>query len=542
MNLTGFSIIAGAAASDRSTPFHAIDPATGRDSEVTSFAASPAEVAAAASSAADAFDAYRDTPPSTRAEFLERCAANIAALGDELLRHASMETGLAIPRLGGERDRTCNQFRFFAGLVREGSWVDAVIDHGDPSRTPLPKPDLRRMRVPLGPAAVFGASNFPLAYSAGGGDTASALAAGCPVVVKGHPSHPSTGELVAAAITRAAKDVSLPSGVYSYLHAGGAREIEVGRELITSLHIRAAGFTGSLRGGMALAQLASARPDPIPVFAEMGSANPVFILPGALEKDAAGLAARLHASVTNSTGQMCTCPGLIFLAPSPKADEFIHALAASIAATDAMVMLSPKIRSSYVARLGELAAVPGVREVRGGDHARPKTVGEHQTPRSAYGRPALLTVPLESFHAHHTLREECFGPSTLCVTVPAPTDLHAAAGLIDGSLTGTICFDSASTSDTALARAIQQVLERRVGRVIYNGVPTGVEVARAMVHGGPYPATNQPHTSAVGSLALERWCRPVCYQNCPDDLLPLALRDSNPLKLTRTTTPIPSRA
>ncbi len=531
MAVTGFSILAGAASTDASSPFRSLDPATGEASERTYYAASKAEVQAAAGAASEASGAYQAVGHAARAEFLERCAGNIAGLGDELLRMATSETGLAGPRIAGERDRTVNQFRYFAGLVREGSWVDAVIDHGDPARTPVPKPDVRRVRRPLGPAAVFGASNFPLAYSAGGGDTASALAAGCPVVVKGHPSHPGTGEMVAAAISRAAAECGMPAGTFSYLHAGGSREMGVGNELITHPGIRAAGFTGSFRGGMALAELGASRPEPIPVFSEMGSVNPVFVLPGAMEKDAAGLAQRLHASVTNSTGQMCTCPGLVFVCRSDAADAFVRKLAELVVSTEAMVMLSPKIREGYIARLAAMASVPGVKESRGGSHERAKTHGDHESPAGAYGRPAMLAVTFEAFRTDHTLREECFGPATVVVVCDGPGQLLEAAGMVDGSLTGTICLDAGTERE--LGARVRDVLERRVGRLVFNGVPTGVDVVGAMVHGGPYPSTNQPHTSAVGSLAMHRWCRPVCYQNCPDEMLPEELKEANPRGIRR---------
>lgn len=524
MQPTGFSILHGHSPTrDQSTPFTAINPATGQQVGPTYYAASTGDVDVAAWEACEAFLSYAQTTPEQRSRFLEKCADNIAGLGDELVQIASAETGLAVPRIAGERDRTVNQFRFFAAVVREGSWVDAVIDHGDPSRTPLPKPDVRRMKKPLGPVAVFGASNFPLAYSAGGGDTASALAAGCPVIVKGHPSHPGTGEMVAHAISSALQDSDLELGTYSYLHAGGAREIEVGKELITHTCIKAAGFTGSLNGGMALARLGASRPDPIPVFSEMGSVNPVFVLPGAAESDAEAIATRLHGSVTNSTGQMCTCPGIVFIAKSAGADTLIAKLSELIAATDAMPMLSTKIKSSYVSRLVQMTAVPGVKEVRGGEHAKAGITG-------AFCRPAVLVAPFSAFLREHTLREECFGPATLVVLCDSPEQLIEAARLIDGSLTGTIC---SASSDTTLAVQLQATLETRVGRLIYNGVPTGVEVAAAMVHGGPYPSTNQPNSSAVGILAIERWCRPVCYQNCPDAMLPDALKEANPLNIRR---------
>lgn len=539
MPVTGMSIVAGQPTSDTSVRYESVHPATGTPSGQVYHAACPAEVDRAVEAAAGVFDAFAAVKPEARASFLDRCAGGIADLGDELVEMACSETGLAGLRIAGERDRTVNQFRFFASLVRDGVWVDAVIDRGDPGRQPIPRPDLRRMLRPLGPVAVFGASNFPLAYSAGGGDTASALAAGCPVVVKGHPSHPGTGELVARAISNAARDSGMPSGTYGFLHAGGTRELDVGRELVMHPAIRAAGFTGSPAGGMALANLGLSRPDPIPVFSEMGSVNPVFVLASAMEGQGASIATKLHASATNSGGQMCTCPGVVFIMRSAAADEFVRILGVMFAGTSSPVMLSHKIRDAYERRLGELAAWsivwPGTGHSSGAG-PEPHGPGSGQDPpgEGVRARPAMLTTTYQDFVRAETLREECFGPSVVVVLCDQPEQFIQAAHAINGSLTGTIWMDQGSEAERMLAGRLAAALERKVGRLIFDGVPTGVEVVGAMVHGGPYPATNQPHTSAVGTLAIRRWCRPVCFQNCPPHLLPDELADSNPRRIPRT--------
>ena len=351
----GVSIVAGETAPpSATTPFHAFAPALGHELPQAYWAATPSDVAQAAEAARRAFDSFRAAPPGVRAALLEAIAQQLLDLATPLVEIAQAETGLAAGRVRGEFDRTVNQTRLFAQVIRDGHWVEAVIDHGNPARQPLPKPDVRRMLLPLGPVAVFGASNFPLAYSTAGGDTTSALGAGCPVVVKGHPLHPGTGELAAIAIARAVAACGLPAGVFSFLHAGGVRDLQVGTELVAHAAIRAGGFTGSLTGGTALARIAAGRPDPIPFFAEMGSTNPVFILPQALHTRGAAIAATLAASFTGSAGQFCTCPGFVFVVRGADADAFVTALAGGAQAVAPQPMLSPRHRTAWSTRVGEM--------------------------------------------------------------------------------------------------------------------------------------------------------------------------------------------
>jgi alpha-ketoglutaric semialdehyde dehydrogenase len=513
------------------TKFYAVDPHSGDELPRMYVSASAQDLDAACWGAWRAFHAMAERPAADRAALLDCIAERILGLGEPLLALASDETGLGPARLVGERDRTALTLRLFADVVRKGDWVRPIIDTGQPSRRPVPKPDVRRMLRPLGPVAVFGAGNFPLAYSTAGGDTASALAAGCPVVVKGHPGHPGTGELVGQAIAGAVKEIGFDEGTFSFLHAGGAREMEIGRALVQHPAIRAVGFTGSLSGGMALAKLASERPDPIPVFAEMGSTNPVFALPGALEAQADAIAERLANSMTSSHGQMCTCPGLIFAARGPGTEALAAAVGRVLDGLPPQPMLSHRTRSNYARRISEVEGVEGV-QVSGGS----LTPG-HRPAEDSYtpGRPirssaALFRTSFETFRRTPALHEEVFGPAAILVVCENEDQLVDAAASIQGSLTASIW---AGAADGHTARRVQAVLEQRVGRIIFNGVPTGVEVCAAMVHGGPYPATNQPHTTAVGPLAIERWARPVAYQNVPDAFLPPELRNPNPQRLRR---------
>ncbi len=535
----GRSLVAGATTSSPASPlvpaeskFYSVDPHSGDRLPTMYLAATLDEVDTAAWAAWNAFHAMGERSAADRAALLEAIADSIMDLGEHLLAVASDETGLGPARLVSERERTVGTLRLFAGVVSEGSWVEAAIDTGQASRRPTPRPDIRRMLRPLGPVAVFGAGNFPLAYSTAGGDTASALAAGCPVVVKGHPAHPGTGELVAHAVAHAIDTLRWDPGTFSFLHAGGAREMDIGQHLVRHPAIRAVGFTGSVGGGMALARLAADRPDPIPVFAEMGSTNPVFTLPSALESQAGAIAERLVNSMTASHGQMCTCPGLIFAPRGPGADTLMKAMVKALDALVPQAMLSHRTRANFSRRVGEVAAVPGV-EVRGGSpqagHREAATdVYEPGTPIRSSA--VLFRTTFETFRKNPALHDEVFGPAAILIICDDDEQLAAAAASIQGSLTGTIW---AGAADGLLARRIQSILEQRVGRIIFNGVPTGVEVVPAMVHGGPYPATNQPHTSAVGPSAIRRWARPVAYQNVPDSFLPPELRSANPLKIRR---------
>ncbi len=493
-------------------------PTTGQPGP-TFRAADRGEVDRACRAAGEAFRA--GVGRSARTDLLERTAEGLAALGDRLLEQASAETGLpASPRLAGERDRTVNQLRMFAGLVREGSWVEAILESSLPTRAPLPKPDLRRMLVPLGPVAVYGASNFPLAYSVAGGDTASALAAGCPVVVKGHPSHPGTGAMVAEVVRGAVSACGLPEGTFSYLPAGGDRDLAIARELVTHPSIKAAGFTGSPSGGMALARLGAERPDPIPVYAEMGSVNPVVALASAGE--AGAVAEKLAASAVASGGQMCTCPGLVFAVRGAWFESLASAMAKAIGAVSPVVMLNPRVRGSFTEKLAANASAANVRLLAG-------ETGQKPAEGPLVARPALMRVASASFRSNASLAEECFGPALMLVECDDVEDVLASLACIEGSLTGTLWCGGTDPD----ARRVMTSLVARCGRVVVNGVPTGVEVCAPMVHGGPFPACNRPESTAVGPLAIRRWCRPVCFQNTPEDLLPEELRSDNPLGIER---------
>lgn len=522
---TGWSLIAGTTSRAQSNAtFHAVNPATGDDLVQAYSCATEGDVDAAVRAAAAAFEIVRERPNRDRAALLFAIAREIGTLGEETLAHASLETGLTPQRLAPERERTIATLQMFGRLLEEGSWVRATIDTGDPGRKPFPKPDVRSMLRPVGPVAVFGAGNFPFAYSVAGTDTASALAAGCPVIVKGHPSHPGTVEAVAQAVARAVASCDVPPGMFSFLHSGGAREGEVGRELVQHPLVRAVGFTGSFAGGRAIAGLAGSRARPIPVFAEMGSVNPVFVLPGACESLGQSIAERLALSITNSNGQMCTCPGLIFGVRSTALEDFTRILVNQMIAAGARPLFSERVRDSFVARIAQCLGVAGV-EVRGG--ATPLVGADLGEFRAT---PVLLRTRFDVFREHATLREECFGPSAILVVCDEAGQLLEAAGLVEGSLTATVF---AAGADAGLARELQPKLESLAGRIIYNAVPTGVEVVEAMVHGGPFPATNQAHATAVGARAIERWCRPVAYQNSPQSMLPAELRDENEMRISR---------
>lgn len=543
----GVSIVAGRDASiENSGPsggrrFAAIDPSSGRATGnlgggggVFSFVcAHPSDVDDACVQAWEAFHDFQDRPAAARADLLDAIAAGIDALGEDLLGITSDETGLGPARLVSERERTTNQLRMFATILRKGDWVEAIIDTAQPSRRPVPKPDLRRMLRPLGPVAVFGAGNFPLAYSTAGGDTTSALAAGCPVIVKGHPGHPATGELVARVIARCVAEMKFHPGTFSFLHAGGEGEFAVGERLVKHPCVRAVGFTGSVRGGLELARLASPpnRHDPIPVFAEMGSVNPVFILPDAAKEQAEAIGERLAGSIMNSNGQMCTCPGLLFGVRSPGTETLVMSMAKALNQAPPQTMLSARTRFNFAKRCHSVATTQGV-EIRGGSpqapHRNPDNAVEPDQPIRASA--SLFKVAFKVFRETPDLHEEIFGPAAIFIDCENESELAQAASLIQGTLTATIW---AGALDGPIARELTSILEHRAGRIIYNGVPTGVEVSDAMVHGGPFPATNQPHTTAVGASALRRWCRPVAYQNAPDAVLPQALRSANPLNIER---------
>lgn len=482
---------------------------------MTALAGVAAVADAALGSAEDSFAPFRAATAETRAHLLDEIAEQILALGDDLLRAADAETGLGLPRLTGERARTVGQLKLFAQVVRDGSWVDARIDRRDAARTP-PKPDLRRLLVPLGPVVVFAASNFPLAFSVAGGDSAAALAAGCPVVLRAHPAHPQTSERVAAAVATAIARVGLPAGTFSLV---GGEGHAVGLYLVRHPLTRAVAFTGSLRGGRALFDAAAARPEPIPVFAEMGSTNPVFVLPAALAGRGAELGAALADSATLGTGQFCTKPGLIFVVDDGSAGSgfaaFVGALGSRIASKAPSLMLYPELAGRFRESAAELGRAPGVTRLAEG--------GEATAPPD-FGRPVAWQVSVEDFLRTAALREEIFGPATLVVRARSLDELERVAASLAGQLTASV---HAAPGELAHARSLLGILERKVGRLLFGGVPTGVEVSPAMNHGGPYPASTDLRSTSVGTAAIHRFARPLCYQDADPSVLPPELRDGN---------------
>lgn len=494
--------------------FRAVDPATGEPIP-PDFETSPlAEVDEAIGRADRAFAEYGRLSGRGRGDLLRRIAAHLEAGREELTGRARQETALPAARLESELGRTCGQLRMFAGLVEEGSWVDARIDRPDPGRQPLPKPDVRSLLRPLGPVAVFGAANFPLAFSVAGGDTASALAAGCPVLAVAHSSHPGTAELAARAITRAVEESGLPEGVFALFFSD---DYAVGQRLAGHPLVKAVGFTGSRQGGLALARIAAERPQPIPVFAEMSSVNPVFLLPGALRERGEAIAAGLQASVTLGVGQFCTSPGLVVVEAGAAERSWSARLGELLAAAPAGTMLNPGIHAAY--RQGLAARrEQGVECLAEGDST------------AFQGAPALFRTDAATFLKDEALGAEIFGPATLVVTHERRQELLALARSLEGQLTATL---HGTPEDLEEHRDLVEILERRVGRLVFNAFPTGVEVGPAMVHGGPFPATSDGRSTSVGTRAVLRFVRPVCYQGFPDAALPEELRDGNPLGLWR---------
>ncbi len=514
---TGRSIIAGRQVLGTGGSYRAVDPSTGRELEPSFSALSVQQVQMATAAAAEAFDPYRSTTPAQRARFLEAVADAIEATGDALLDRAHAESGLGLDRLTGERGRTCAQLRLFAGVVRQGDHLGVRIDPALPDRAPLPRPDVRMWQVPLGPVVVFGASNFPLAFSTAGGDTAAALAAGCPVIVKAHPAHPGTAELVARAVGDAAASTGMPEGVFSLVHGLG---IEVGTALVRDPRVQAVGFTGSRRGGLALVAAAAGRPQPIPVYAEMSSTNPVILLEGALDADHEGLASGYLASLTMGSGQFCTNPGLVFVPRSQVGDAFVAAVGRAGGETVGQTMLTSRIRETFEEGRAALRSDQRLRLVAQGAAGRGSNA-----PAST-----VLEADLADVVADPVLQEEVFGASGLLVRFSDTDELVEPLTELGGQLTATI---HAAPSDRLDAARLLPVLESLAGRVLFNGWPTGVEVCPAMVHGGPFPATSDSRGTSVGTLAIERFQRPVCYQDVPAELLPEALRDDNPWQLIR---------
>lgn len=487
---------------------------TARGSLATFEEADHRHIQMAFEAAAKDFERFRKIAPEQRAAFLEQIGEEILALGDDLLVAANVETSLPIAeRLVGERGRTINQLKMFATLIREGSWVDARIDRAISDRKPLPRPDIRRMLIAIGPVAIFSASNFPLAFSVAGGDTASALAAGCPVVVKAHPAHPATSELTARAIMNAAEKTDMPAGVFSLLHS---TRNEIAIAVVQHPLAKAVGFTGSLRAGRALFDAAARRPEPIPVYAEMGSVNPVFILPQALSERAETIAQGMKSSVLIGTGQLCTCPGLAIGIGDEHFTRFSNELKQLITGSAPGPMLHAGILHAYEAGLDRLAAIEGVETAQSASSSDPNKIE---------ARPSVFLTGPDTFMKHRALSEELFGPSTVVVRCSSREDLMAIATKLEGHLTATIHGTSKDLSDYA---GLVSILEEKAGRLIFNGFPTGVELCASMQHGGPYPATTDSKTTSVGTAAILRFARPVAYQNFPDVALPPELQNANP--------------
>ena len=509
MALTGDIVIGSERLSGRAASFRAIDPATGESLEPAFAFAEAADVERACGLAAEAFDVYRETTLDARAAFLESIAVEILALGDPLIARACAESGLPRARIEGERGRTIGQLKLFAAVVRAGHWLDLRVDPALPDRKPLARPDLRQRHVPLGPVAVFGASNFPLAFSVAGGDTASALAAGCTVVVKGHPAHPGTGEMVGEAVRRAVAAHGLPAGTFTLLLGAN----ETGAALVRDPRIKAVGFTGSRGGGLALAALAAARPEPIPVYAEMSSINPVYLMPEALKARASALGRAFVGSLTMGAGQFCTNPGLVVALAGPDLDTFVEAAAAALADYAPPAMLTPGIHAAYEAGRKAFEEHGGVRRAAAGQAGQ----GANR------GTGALFVTEAADFLADAALAHEVFGASSLVVRCRDVDDLIGVTRGLEGQLTATLHLEPA---DAALAKRLLPILETKAGRILANGWPTGVEVSHAMVHGGPFPATTDGRSTSVGSLAIRRFLRPVCYQDLPAELLPEPLGDA----------------
>jgi alpha-ketoglutaric semialdehyde dehydrogenase len=514
IRVSGDLLIGSECVRSKERSFRAVNPASNVPLEPAFSFATSADVETACVLAWAAFHAYSDMPLERRARFLEAIATNIVELGDILIERAMAETGLPRARLEGERARTVGQLKLFADVVRAGEWLDLRVDCRQPDRKPLPRPDLRERHIPLGPVAVFGASNFPLAFSVAGGDTASALAAGCPVVVKGHPAHPGTGELVGRAIQAAARNCRMPEGVFSLLLGA----VETGAALVADARIKAVGFTGSRGGGMALVRIANARPEPIPVYAEMSSINPVYLLPAALSARAETIGRDFITSLTMGAGQFCTNPGLVFALAGADLDRFVAAAGDALRASAPAPMLTPAIHQAYETGVRALAQHNCVETIARG------RLGEGVN----QGQGALFATNARDFMSDARLAHEVFGSSSLVVRCPDVETLAAVSEKLEGQLTATLHMEPA---DVEIARRLLPILERKAGRILANGWPTGVEVGHAMVHGGPFPATSDSRTTSVGSLAIRRFLRPVCYQDLPDDLLPEELRDENRSRL-----------
>ena len=509
---TGKSIIGFGRGHESETTFTAFNPATGEAVEPKFYSASLDELNEACELAESARIAYGKISGKDKAKFLRQIAENIEALGDALIERAMLETGLPNARFVGERGRTCAGLRMFADLVKRGDWVDARIDTPNSTRQPLPKPDVRSMLRPLGTVTIFCASNFPLAYSVAGGDTASALAAGCPVIVNAHFAHPGTAELVGLAISDAVKTCGLPEGVFSLIFSKG---YEIGQALVKNSHVKAVGFTGSRKGGRALMDIAAARSEPIPVYAEMSSVNPIFILPSAMTERFEAIATGLHISIITGGGQFCTKPGIVVLPETAETKDFTNRFSELISSAPKHPLLTEGIHNNFEKMSSErnLEKISAENSLQGFDV-----------------NPSFFQTDAANFLADAHLSEEIFGPTTLLVQSNNHEELLKIAREMEGQLTATI---HGTPEDLVEYADLIAILETKVGRLIFNGYPTGVEVGDAMVHGGVFPATSDSRTSAVGTRAIDRFCRYVCFQNFPNVALPDELKHENPLEIRR---------
>jgi len=522
MKLEGYSIIGSSRSTGTGGTFQAQAAATGEALEPTYHAATAEELDQAISLATEAFTKYGESSGKVRAEFLRTIATEIDAREEEIVPRMMAETALPEGRCRGEKGRTVGQLRMFADLVEEGSWVDARIDLAQPDRQPVPKPDLRSMRRPLGPVAVFCASNFPLAFSVAGGDTASALAAGCPVLVRAHSAHPGTAEIVGAAVQAAVAKCGLPEGVFSLIFDDG---IDLGAAIAKHPGIHAIGFTGSRSGGRALMDLAAAREVPIPVFAEMSSVNPIFIMPGAMAARGETIAEGLVGSVSLGVGQFCTSPGLVFVC-GEGSDAFLKKLGEGLGAVAPATMLHQGIAKNFAKGVSSLSAQSGVRKLT-------------EVPaEGCQAGPVLFQTSLTEFLSNPALSAEVFGPATMVIDCPAADDFIAAAQSLEGQLTATI---HGTDADLENAAPLLSLLSQKAGRVIVNSFPTGVDVCSSMVHGGPYPATSDGSSSSVGTRAIDRFTRAVSWQGVPEVLLPAELKSANPLGIQRLVDGAPTR-
>lgn len=517
--INGNNIIASQFTQGEGVVFTATDPSTGKQLEGDFISANSHLVNQALAAATSAFKIYRGMAGKRKAEFLRGIVNEINLFGDVLINRAASESGLTVARLTGEMGRTIGQLNLFADLLEQGSWVNAVIDKALPNRTPLPRPDIRKMLVPIGPVVVFGASNFPLAFSVAGGDTASALASGCPVIVKAHPAHPGTSALVGQAISNAALKTGMPRGVFSLLFDDG---YAVGAALVKHEQTRAVVFTGSFKGGMALLKLAQERLTPIPVFTEMGSINPVVMLPAALQSKPEELAVKYAASITLGAGQFCTNPGLILAVKSPGLDAFIASLENAIAAIPSATMLTQGICNNYYSLSAQTLAEDDL-----------ELIGQSKLTDAAKVNQAtamVAIVPAGVFLKNKSLQQEIFGPWSLVVACDDMEQLQQVIEGLEGQLTATVM---AEKQELPAYTEIFDALTLKTGRMILNGVPTGVEVCAAMQHGGPFPATSDSRFTSVGTGAIYRFVRPLAWQDWEDTLLPAELQENNPLNIWR---------